>query len=79
MTGQLPGQGKDLLKQLAGPRYRRGAYDLLALAKDAIHGHQMIAEKVREHAELAAQERASRAAARAAESHAEPPGAALSR
>lgn len=74
MTAPLPETGKAGLQQLAGPRYRPGTYDLLHLAKTAIHGHKMIAEKVREHAELAAQEKAARAEQRAAESHAEPPG-----
>jgi hypothetical protein len=75
VTGQLPETNKDALAQLAGPRYRRGAYDLLALAKDAVHGHAMIAEKVKEHAELAAQKRAEAARRRAAESDAGPSGA----
>lgn len=64
-------QNRGALPTLAGPRYRPSAFDLLALAKDAIHGHAMIAEKVREHAQLAAQERTAAAERRAAESRAE--------
>ena len=73
MTEPLPESSKQAVERLTGPRYRPAAYPLLQLAKDAVHGHAMIAEKVREHADLVAQERAAAAAARAAESHAEPP------
>lgn len=58
MSGQLPESAKEAIQQLTGPRYRPGAYPLLALAKDAIAGHAAIAEKVREHAELVAQRHA---------------------
>jgi hypothetical protein len=75
VTAPQPETGKGLLQQLTGPRYRREAFDLLQLAKDAVHGHKMIAERVREHAQLVAQERTADAERRAAESHAEPPAA----
>jgi hypothetical protein len=76
VTGPLPGSAKGALQQLAGPRYRPAAYPLLQLAKDAIHGHAMIAEKVKEHAQKVAQERADARPADGAEGDAKPPGAA---
>jgi hypothetical protein len=39
------------------------AYPLLELARGAVHGHRMIAEKVREHAQRAADDLALRRAA----------------
>ena len=66
MTMPMPENAKQAVTQLAGPRYRPAAYPLLQLAKDAVHGHAMIAEKVREHAEAVAASRAAETAARAA-------------
>lgn len=77
MSSADPETTKQAIQQVAGPRYRPAAYPLLELAKTAVHGHAMIAEKVREHAEAVAQEHAAAAAARAAEkSAAAPPPAA---
>ncbi len=62
---------------LTGPRWSPNAYPLLAIAKDAVHGHAMIAEKVREHAEAVAAERAAQRAARGAQPDTAPPAATL--
>lgn len=48
------------------PRVRPTAYPLLHLAHAAIRGHKMIAERVREHAARAAEDRDARAATAAA-------------
>jgi hypothetical protein len=49
---------------LDGPRWRPTAYPLLDLAREAVHGHQAIAERVRgwaaEHHDAVAAERAAR-------------------
>lgn len=75
MTAALPETGKAAVAQLTGPRYRPGAYPLLEIAREAVRGHAAIAEKVREHAQLAAQEHAAQRAARGAERAAAPPAA----
>jgi hypothetical protein len=79
MSMPLPETAKQAVEQLTGPRYRPGAYPLLAIAKEAIHGHAAIAEKVREHAALVAAEMAAQRAGRGAEKAAgdgQPPGSA---
>lgn len=67
MTAPLPETAKQAVETVAGPRYRPAAYPLLQLAKDAIHGHVMIAERIREHAGQAAADRAAAAEVLAAE------------
>jgi hypothetical protein len=74
MTGPVPGGKGGGLVPIAGPRYRSSAYPLLDLAKTAVIGHAMIAEKVREHAAKAAADREAARADASAESAAAAPG-----
>ncbi len=60
---------------LTGPRWSPNAYPLLAIAKDAVHGHAMIAEKVREHAEAVAAERDAKRVTRNTTIAVQPPAA----
>ena len=76
MTGPVPGGKGGGLVPIAGPRYRSSAYPLLDLAKTAVIGHAMIAEKVREHAAKAAADRETARTASAARMDAGASGAA---